>query len=344
MKVALDISPTRTGHKVRGIGAYTLNLADQLKKDKWGIDFVFFDKPDSPPPADIIHYPYFDFFTRSLPYQNVSKRVVTIHDVIPLVFPKHFPPGFIGSINLVFQKRALNNCQAIICDSLTSKNDIVNKLSQNESKVHTVYLAPSPNAKKTSDTKTLESVARKFNLPSKFVLYVGDVNWNKNINGLLEAAKISGVNLVMVGQALVEKNLSQTRQIDDKIKYLSLETKVIRTGFVSSHDLVAIYNLASVTVLPSHYEGFGLPVLESMACGTPVVCSNVSSLAEIAGNLAIFCDPNNPASIAEKINVGISINNYKRDKLSEKLIKHASSFSWSKVAAQTIEVYKLLAP
>ena len=340
MRVAIDISPTKSGHKVRGIGSYTKNLIEEFKKRKWGIEFIFFDKSSTPPPVDVIHYPYFDLFFRTLPIKKTYGRVVTIHDIIPLVFPKYFPAGMRGYINLFFQKRALKNVDAVICDSKTSKDDIASKLSFPENRIHVVYLAAGSDFKQIADRRLLSVVAKKYQLPKNFILYVGDVNWNKNIPNLLEAVKIARIHLVMVGQALVDKNLEQTREIEKIIIKLNLKNKIIRTGYLPEEDLINVYNLASLTVLPSYYEGFGLPVLESMACGTPIICSKLASLAEVSGPDAVFSDPANPADIAKKITQVLNLSLKQKEELSKRLIKHASKFTWEKVAQDTIRVYE----
>lgn len=340
MKVAIDTTPIDSGHSFRGIGSYTKNLVDELKKGDWGIDFEFFNNASSPPPADVIHYPYFDLFFHTLPIKKNSRRVVTIHDVIPLVFPERFPSGIKGYINLFFQKKALKNTDAIICDSQTSKKDIIEKLSVPEKKVHVVYLAPSKSFKKLANQKVLEKIRKKYKLPKEFALYVGDVNWNKNIINLLEAIKHSGTNLVMVGKALEDKNLIQTKQINKKIKALGLSDEVTKTGYTPEDDLVGIYNLATVTVSPSYYEGFGLPVLESMASGTPVICSNVASLSEITGDVATYCDPDDPTDISNKIKLITNLSSQERKSLSEKSQKHAIQYSWAKTAKETVAIYK----
>ena len=342
MRVAIDISPTKTGHGVRGIGTYTQNLVNEFKKGKWqDINFEFFANSASPPPVDTIHYPYFDFFFHTLPILNKSGRVVvTIHDVVPLIFPDHFPRGIKGNFNFFLQKLALKNIDAVICVSKTSKNDVVKKLAFPKDKIHVVYSAPGHNFKKISNHHKLSITAKKYKLPPKFVLYVGDVNWNKNIPNLLEAVKLSGSNLVMVGKSLTDTTLAQVKEIEFKIEKLGIKNKVIRTGFVPEADLVAIYNLASATLLPSFYEGFGLSVLESMACGTPVICSNLASLAEIGKDTAIFCQPENVADIADKISKLAKLNGQAKEKLSAKLIDHVAQFTWSKTAKETLDVYK----
>lgn len=343
MKVAIDIRPTKNGHSVRGIGAYTQNLIDEFKKGKYkNIEFEFFENPASPPPVDIIHYPYFDLFFHTLPIKKVTSRVVTIHDVIPLVFPEHFPVGIRGNINFFFQKLALKNVDAIICDSKTSKADIADKLSFPPQKIHVVYLAASDKFHPINDSSVLSVVANKYKLPKKFALYLGDVNWNKNIPNLLKAIRRCDANLVMVGKALADESLPEVKKIKELIVRLNLGNRIIKTGYIDEGDLVHIYNLAEVTVLPSFYEGFGLPVIESMACGTPAVCSKVASLAEIGDATAIFCDPDDSKDIATKLSYVFSLDKKSKEKLKNKCMKQATKFDWQKTAMSTVRVYKSL--
>jgi len=337
VKVAIEASPIKTQHSIRGIGNYTRNLIESLKKLESDLTLEEFYDPKNPPKADIIHYPYFDLFFHTLPKNSNAKRVITIHDVIPLVFPDKFPSGIRGKINLILQKKALKNTSAVICDSKTSKSDIIKKLSYAQNKTHVVYLAQAQSFREIQKKEALKKVRENHSLPEKFILYVGDINWNKNLPNLLKAVQIIGVNLVCVGASLVDQNLVQTKSLTDQIKDLGIEKTVKRLGFVKEEDLVSIYNLATATILPSFYEGFGLPIVESMACGTPIICSNNSSLIEIAGKAAIYCDPENPEDIAQKISQTLKLN--KAD-LSKKLVAQASKFSWEKVALETLQVYK----
>src|SRR3972149_9741665 len=194
MKVAIDTSPLISGHESRGIGAYTKNLVEEFKSGKWDFDFIFFDGKNYSAGIDLVHHPYFDLYYRTLPLRRDKVRIVTIHDVIPLVYPQHYPVGIKGRINFFFQKIALKKVDAVICDSRTSKEDIANKLSFPKSKIHVVYLAPSSNYKKIYDQKLLNFVAKKYKLPKKFALYVGDVNWHKNIENTLRAIKESKID------------------------------------------------------------------------------------------------------------------------------------------------------
>lgn len=338
MNIAIDSSPLESGHKVRGIGSYTQNLIDNLKNFDSDVKITLFNK-SNPPRADIVHYPYFDLFFHTLPIRKFSKRIVTVHDIIPLIFPEHFPRGIKGQINLFLQKVALKNTDFIISDSESTKKDIIELLHYPESRIQTIYLAPDVVFKKIT-AFAQQKAALKFELPKIFCLYIGDVNWNKNLEVLLEAIKISKTPLVMVGSALTDPNLLETQNLNESIANLGINNLIIRTGYLDKNDLVAFYNLASVTILPSVYEGFGLPVLESMACGTPVICSKTSSLIEISGELAFYCNPGSAIDIAEKVKKVCSFSNNQKSVLSLKLKDHAKKYTWQKVASETIEVYR----
>ncbi|MDP1744542.1 MAG: glycosyltransferase, partial [Bacteroidota bacterium] len=139
IKVFIDNSPLTSGHAVRGIGNYTRNLIEGIKRNNV-IQLV--DLADQP---DIIHYPYFDVFYYSLPINKKHPTVVTIHDVIPLVFPQHYPPGLKGKIVHQLQKIALSNVDAVITDSECSKTDIINYLHYPSEKIFVTYLAAGQN-------------------------------------------------------------------------------------------------------------------------------------------------------------------------------------------------------
>lgn len=336
MKVALDISPTLNQSGTRGIGTYTSNLLHNLKKFK-NTEVIEF-RGKTIPSSDVTHYPYFDLFFHTLPINKTNRRVVTIHDVIPLIFPKQFPPGVKGRINLQLQKLALKNTDAVICDSKSSKKDISKKLSYPEKKIHVVYLAASKDYKPSSDEEK-NKVKKKFNLPDEYFLYVGDVNWNKNVLGLLDGVKRTSVNLVMVGNALTDRHLQQTQVIENKIRNLKIGEHITKLGFITNNDLASIYSLAKATIVPSHYEGFGLPVLESMSCSTPVICAKNSSLLEIGGDTVIYFDSNDTLSLEYAINKIIHMEADELNILKRNSLKQASKFSWEKTAKETIKIY-----
>lgn len=343
MKVAIDVSPLKTGHKFRGIGSYTENLIEGLKEIKnKDFDFTLIEDKNIPLNTGLVHYPYFDFFFLTLPIKKEKPTVVTIHDTIPLVFPEHYPAGYKGTLKLQIQKLSLKNVKAIITDSENSKKDIFNYLNYPQEKIYVVPLAPGKEFKKINDKDLLAKTKKKYQLPDNFVLYVGDVNYNKNISGLIKAfasIKDKNLKLALVGKAFMDKNVKETQEIFKLVKSLDLEKNIIFLGWVDSEELVAIYNQATVYCQPSFYEGFGLPVLEAMACGCPVVVADNSSLKEICGPAAIMVNADTINSIATGI-VSIVNNKAKHDEFAKKGLEWVKQFSWEKTAQKTCEVYR----
>jgi len=347
MKVAIDISPLKSAHQFRGIGIYTKRLVaalQSLKVTDFTVELV--EKGGPPKDCDLIHYPYFDLFWPTLPLIKKKKTVVTIHDVTPLVFPKHYPPGIKGKLRFQKQKLALKTVNAVICDSKNSKQDIAKHLDFPKDKIFVIYLAPGEEFQPVTSHRSLAIIKRKYHLPNQFVLYVGDVNYNKNIRGLVKACEKTKTPLVIVGKQAVEKKIDRTHPENRDLVWLQEKAKekssIILTGFVPDEDLVIIYSLASVYCQPSFYEGFGLPVLEAMACGTPVVTSKKSSLPEIAGKAAVMVDPNDINDIANGLTVAIEDEDLRED-LIQRGLKQAKKFSWEKTAKETIDVYKKVA-
>lgn len=343
MKVAIDITPLKTGHQFRGIGFYTKNLTEALKnlnKPDFSVELI--EKGKIPDDCDLVHYPFFDFFFLTLPLQKIKPTVVTIHDCTPLVFPEHYPPGIKGKVKFLVQKFSLRGVERIMADSENSKNDIVKFLGYPREKIDVVCLAAANKVKKISDELLLEKVAKKFKLPQKFVLYVGDVNHNKNLPGLVKACQQVEVKLVLVGKQMVQKDFNQSHPENKSLlelnKLVEGNNDVLRLGFIEENDLSALYNLASVYCQPSFYEGFGLQILEAMTCGCPVVTSNVSSLPEVAGEAALLINPNNIGEISGAIRKVLN-----DEKLRKKMIEfgfeNVKKFSWEKTAKQTIASY-----
>ena len=160
---------------------------------------------------------------------------------------------------------------------------------------------------------------RKYNLPEEFVLYVGDVTWNKNLPRLIDATKELNIPLVMVGKSLVSEEYDRYNPWNtdlNRVNELAKNDKnILRLGFVSNEDLVRIYNLATVFAMPSIYEGFGLPILEAMACGCPVVTTKEGSLLEVAKDSAYFVDAYDVESISKGLRKVFSIKCSKKNYL-----------------------------
>lgn len=349
MNIAIDVSPL-TGrrslsHRVRGTGFYIENLKKSLLRYYPQNDYQFFSKESElSSRPDLIHYPYFEPFFLTLPKRKNIPVVVTVHDLIPLVFPKDFPLGIKGKVKWYIQKRKLATCDAIITDSQASKNDVMKFTGIPSEKIRVVYLAPGEEFKHLDLSGKQKSIIRKkYNLPEKFALYVGDATWNKNLPRLVEAIEESKVPLVMTGKVLAQESVDSSnpwnRDLVTVIKIAKQSKKIIRVGFVPTEDLINLYNLASVFVMPSLYEGFGLPILEAMICGCPVITSREGSLGEGAGEGAYYVDAYNTKSIRQGIDEVVSKKNLQED-LRKKGFTQVKNFSWEKTAGETIKVYE----
>jgi len=266
-----------------------------------------------------------------------------------------------GKINFWLQRSNLKNVDRIITISETSKKDIVRFLGYPQDKIDVLYLAARNVFRHISDAEKLKKVKEKFDLPDRFVLYVGDVNYNKNISALIKACQNLDLFLLIVGKQafdigqgeigyplrgpsdwlrfFLKRPHPEIAHFKELFNLFSTYKKVKLAGFVDENDLVAIYNLATVYCQPSFYEGFGMPVLEAMACGTPVLAAKINALQEIAGDAALFFDPYNVSDLAENIK-SIFENTYLRKDLIKKGRVKARDFSWLKTAQDTLKVYE----
>lgn len=344
MKIAIDVSPLQSGHKVRGVGFYLENLKNALVKYFPQNEYIFFQAGQKlPRDLDLVHFPYFEPFFLALPIYKKYKTVVTVHDLTPIVFPSLFPRGIKGEVMWQMQKFSLKKANVIITDSNSSKKDILRYMGINENKIKVVYLAAGEHFRKLETGNWEMEIKKRYELPNRFLLYVGDVTPNKNLPRLLDAVKESKIPIVMVGKSLTiedyDKNNLWNHDLN-RINELAKENKnIIRLGFISNEDLVMIYNLATVFVMPSLYEGFGLPILEAMACGCPVITSKEGSLEEVSGSAAFYTDAYNAEAIKEGIKKVFS-NEDLRKELSKKGLENVKRFSWKKTASDTLEVYR----
>ncbi len=325
IKVGFITSPLSDANAVRGVGAYARRLLPELKKQASSFGFEILEIKNCLKIKNlklkIAHYPYFDLFRHTLPIFKSAKTVVTIHDVIPLEFPDHYPPGLHGWFNLQLQKLALTSVDRTITVSYQCIKSIHKYLGVPHEKLKLVYEAADPIFKKISKPKN------KFDLPKRFVLYVGDINYNKNIPNLVAACKLAKLPLVIAGkQAAAVSDLDLSHSELRHLQAINW-SGVTRLGFISDEDLVHIYNSATVYCQPSLSEGFGLPVVEALACGTPVACSNTSSLPEIAGENAVYFDPYDVESMSQAI-------------INAKPPRSKPRFSWEETAKLTLMVYR----
>lgn len=336
MKVLLNTTPLGNAHAMRGIGMYTRMLQQELEKLKT-VELV------STEPADLVHYPFFDLFATTLPVKRKLPTVVTIHDVIPLLFPDNYPVGIKGKARFLKQRLALKSVSAIMTDSFASKWDIVKHLNVPASKVHVVYLAANPEMG-PAEPSDVALIKEKYNLPSKYVLYVGDINYNKNLPQLIKAFKFlpTDIHLVLVGKNFTPQDIPEWQDIERQIALSDVGQQIHFVNTVKSEDisdLAAIYSGAICYVQPSLAEGFGLPVLEAIQCQTPVIVTGNSSLVEIGGHVVTYSGTEAEA-LANSI---MTVNGWSQAERASH-VQTASSwskrFSWQKTAAQTVEVYQ----
>jgi glycosyltransferase involved in cell wall biosynthesis len=344
MKIAIDVSPLQSGHKVRGVGFYLTRLKIALEKYFPHITYDFFTGV-IPKTSDVVHIPYFDPFFLSLPFTKPKNTIVTVHDLTPLVFPDLFPVGIKGRLKWEVQKQSLRRCAQIITDSQASKKDIIRLVGISETNISVVYLAAGEEFQVIENGKLkIDNIKKKFNLPERFALYVGDVTPNKNLLSLVDAIIDTKIPLVMVGKALTDTTYDHTNPwnhdqvlVQEKIKeYPSL---FFPLGFVTTEDLVLLYNVAVLSVVPSLYEGFGLPVLEAMQCACPVVATKGGSLPEVAGDAAEIADGFDSESLSKSLKKVWTDKNLQHI-LKEKGTIQVKKFSWKKTAEETIKIYE----
>ena len=344
--VGFDVSPLYSAHQVRGIGFYTQRLIRELGKIK-GLKIKELKKKKEIFQADydLLHLPYFHPYFFTLPWRKRKPLVITIHDLIPLKYPRHYPPGLKARLRWWLQKKRLAQVDLIITDSLASRADIVKLLGYPQEQIKVIYLAADRIFQPIKNKKQLEAVKKKYRLPPKFVLYVGDVNWNKNLPGLVKACAKIKIPLVIVGQQAVNKNIDRDHPENKDLVWLQnyyqaqppQASQLFLLGFVPTEDLIALYNLATLYCQPSFDEGFGLPVIEAMACGCPVVSSRRGSLPEVVGSSGLLVEPE-----VEDLARGIEklIQQPQLRKKYRRLgLEQAQKFSWSKTAQATAQAY-----
>lgn len=355
IKIAIDISPTIDGNAVRGVGYYTTQLVKSLQDEvatnpkykNWTIDLIKNSQELKAKNYKLIHYPYFDPFKLTLPKNKNIPFVVTVHDLIPLQFKNHFPVGVKGKIKWLIQKNHLKYAQKIITVSHYSKY-IINQITKYPlSQIFAIYSGADKSFKLINDQNKLKEIQKKYNLPNKFVLYVGDINWNKNIPNLVRTCLKNKYPLVIVGSAATKKDVPDHPWTQDllwlqsKVLKIQRPNALILTGFVPDEDLPVIYNLATIYCQPSYAEGFGLPLVQAMQSGCPIVFSRDTCLPEIMDNCGVSFNPRSVPDISSALRK-LWLNSSLRQKYQKCGLQRSKFFKWEKTAKQTLSVYKSL--
>jgi glycosyltransferase involved in cell wall biosynthesis len=289
-----------------------------------------------------MHQPRPDIFftpTHYAPRFSPVPTVITILDLAYLYFPEMFKKTDLFKLKN-WTSRSVRNAKSIITISLSTKNDIIKEYHVPEEKVVVVYPGIKPTSYHHPQSCTMDTLQSKYQISKNFILFVGTIQPRKNIARLIEAfAKTltqekmpPDLQLVIVG-----KKGWLYEDIIKKPKELGIEEKVKFLDFVTDDELTVFYKNAICYVLPSLYEGFGLPVLEAMQHNCPVITSNVSSLPEAGGDAALYVNPEDVSDIADKMNMLI-INKQLRQELIEKGKKQITKFSWEKTAKETLKI------
>lgn len=339
MKIIFPLNKLNNFSHTRGIGVYTRQLISSLQHKYPQDKFISTSHDFAKLAGDLLHYPYFDPFFLTLKKSGRIPTIVTVHDLIPLRFPRHFPCGIRGKLKWWIQRARLRSVDHIITDSQSSKSDIVKLVGVAPEQVTVIPLGP--NRSQPISGKLSQKLRAQYALPDKYLLYVGDLNWNKNLPGLVKAFSLirdQNLHLVLVGKVFADKpDIPQYHAFLKAVAASGKAASIMQLGYVPAHHLSLIYQSATLYVQPSWYEGFGLPVLEAMKYGCPVATSSRGSLSEIGGEAVTYFDPakdmgqvisdllRSPARLAELSHLGLA---------------RAKQFSWARTARLTYAVYQ----
>jgi len=376
MRIGIDIRCLQTTSQYRGIGFYTYNLLLHLAKlDKVNEYFLFAFKgkelnislpenmsknlcflpniknlrqlawlPDTFTSnkeiekynLDIFHFtsPFEFFFGFDFRQKTKFKKAVTLYDLIPA----HYPNQTFSGLKILLKPcyfyllKSARFTNKIITISRFSEEDLISKLNIPKDKISVAY--PGINEKFTQDLdkNSLENIRKKYELPPEFLLYVGAANPNKNLPFLINTVKQLQLPLVIAGH-------KSKKNFETLEKEIGHQKNIHLLGFIIDNDMPYIYKLAKIFVFPSLYEGFGMPPLEALASGVPVIASNTSSLPEVVGNAGILIDPRDEASWIREIK-NLWENENLRKELSVSGQEQAKKFSWEKTARETIKAYQ----
>jgi glycosyltransferase involved in cell wall biosynthesis len=280
------------------------------------------------------------------PLGETGPRVVTSHDLIPLRYPAHYATrgeGF-GPGRRLLDRRRYGSAQHIIAISHATADDLMRILGMPASRITVVYNGVRLAAWSAEPTAADTTLRERYGLAERFLVYAGDGDWRKNAEGMLRGlAQARSASPRLDLQLAWAGKLSEARQqaIRGLADELGIAQSVHLLGFVPDDDLAALYRQAFATLFVSRAEGFGYPVLEAMACGSPVITSNVSSLVEVAGDVATLVDPEDPGAIGRAI-VSVDQGASARRQLTSAGRAWVARFSVERQAKETLAVYEQL--
>jgi glycosyltransferase involved in cell wall biosynthesis len=280
--------------------------------------------------ATLYHSPYY-----LMPYRPGVPAVFTCHDLIPLIFQQYYT----APQRLIYRLThwlALRTARLTIAVSQSTKDDLQRFFHVASDRIIVVPEGVDAHFQPPSHA-AIDRVRQQYALPARYVLYFGSNKPHKNVPRLVEAfAKLGMKDQALVIAGHWDARYPEAKQATER---LGLKNTVRFIGPVQDADLPALYGGAALFVFPSEYEGFGLPVLEAMACGAPVVCGNRSSLPEVAGDAALLCDPQDVESLAHTIEQALTDRDL-RVTLQQRGLARAAQFSWEQTAQHTLKVYR----
>jgi glycosyltransferase involved in cell wall biosynthesis len=378
MRIGYDFRPTlKRNSRRRGIGKYTDQLIRHLLAAGSEHQFLLYgmrghqgevpdlcrtvNLPYLPKPSrmnwipDLVTLPArlrwdgIDIFhateITAIPRSGKARVWAHVHDMIPFLFWEQTVPGIARDYVWALQRARKRMAQAdlIITDSLRSRSDICELLGLPEEKVQVVSLGCAEALAPKDRDESLDRLKRNYEILGPFVFYVGGTDFRKNLPRLVSAfARIRRAGypgrLVMGGETF-GWDIPEVRLVKKEVARLGLEGSVLYPGYIADGDLADFYSACDAFLFPSLYEGFGLPVLEAMKCGAPLLVGNTSSLPEVAGEAAVYVDPEDEESIASGF-LSLSQDPCLREKLRKEGFHRASLFTWEAAAQQILSLYE----
>ena len=286
---------------------------------------------------DVVH-----FTNGMVPVSSPVPTVVTIHDMSLTLYPRYHPPRRV-LLNRPFVDLAARRADAIITVSESAKHDICRLYGLPSGRVHVVHEAAAPSFRPIVDPDVLRRVTERYGLADRFILSVGTIEPRKNLPVLIDAFARLRAHGDLPHQLVCAGPYGWlSGDIGERVERLNMSSSVRFTGYVPFGDLPALYSLAEMFVFPSIYEGFGLPVVEAMASGTPVITSHVPALAEVAGGAVQYVDRLDADALGDAM-VTLARDRSRRDELRALGLARAHTFSWERAARETLAVYQLAA-
>lgn len=289
-------------------------------------------------PFGLLHVPHYN-----APLFYPGQLITTVHDVCHVAMSQFFPGVLKRIYSRDFLHLVLRKADFVITVSQFSKAEIIKYFNIPAEKIRVIYNGVDPIFRPVADAEA-QAALRRHGLPSEYLLFIGNVKPHKNISGLVTSYRLALETqpdlppLVILGQ--YKNLLTGIPGLAEQVSDPKLKNKIIFTGYLPTEDLPAIYSQAMLFLFPSFYEGFGLPTLEAMACGTPVITSDCASIPEVVGDSAMLVDPYNPEMIADSI-LNLAEDSGLQAKYRAKGLEHVKKFSWERSAKEHLEIYAL---